>query len=113
MGAAVLLSVSFLEAQQPGNVPRIGFLSQALPTGPNMEAFRQGMHEHGYVEGKNISIEYRNADGKPDRLPSLASDLVSLKVDGIIVAGSEAALAAKNARILWALLTRRSEFKAA
>ena len=85
------------EAQQPGNVPRIGFLSQAPPAGPNIEAFRQGLRERGYVEGKTIVIEYRDAEGKPDRLPSLTSDLVRLKVNGIVVVGSEAALAAKNA----------------
>jgi len=84
-------------AQQPGNVPRIGFLTQAPPAGPSIEAFRQGLRDHGYVEGKNILIEYRDAEGKPDRLPSLASDLIRLKVNGIVVVGSEATLAAKNA----------------
>jgi putative tryptophan/tyrosine transport system substrate-binding protein len=84
------------QAQQPGNVPRIGFLSQTA-AGPNFEAFRQGLREHGYVEGKTIVIEYRDAEGKPDRLPDLASDLVRLKVNGIVVVGSEATLAAKNA----------------
>jgi putative ABC transport system substrate-binding protein len=85
------------QAQQPGNVPRIGFLSQTATAGPNFEAFRQGLREHGYVEGKTIVIEYRDAEGKPDRLPDLASDLVRLKVNGIVVVGSEATLAAKNA----------------
>src|SRR5262249_16281458 len=85
------------DAQQAGNIPRIGFLSQAAPPAPNLAAFRQGLREHGYVEGKNIVIEYRNADGKPDRLPNLASDLVRLKVNGIVVVGGEATLAAKNA----------------
>src|SRR4030095_3473916 len=88
---AVQLTVAAIaEAQQPGNVPRIGFLSQAPPVAPNLEAFRQGLREHGYVEGKTIVIEYRDAEGKPDRLPNLASDLVRLKVSGIVVAGSEA-----------------------
>ena len=67
-------------AQQPGNIPRIGFLTQAPPAGPNIEAFRQGLRGHGYVEGKSIVIEYRDAGGKPDHLPGLASDLVRLKV---------------------------------
>src|SRR4030095_4024000 len=95
---AVQLTVAAIaEAQQPGNVPRIGFLSQAAPPAPNLEAFRQGLREHGYVEGKNIVIEYRNAEGKPDSLPSLASDLVRLKINGMVVVGGEATLAAKNA----------------
>jgi len=94
-----LASVHHAEAQQPGNIPRIGFLLQgtAASAAPNMEAFRQGLFEHGYVEGKTIVIDYRYAEGKPDRLPNLASDLVRLKVNGIVVVGSEATLAAKNA----------------
>ena len=95
-GLLLALSPS-ADAQQPGNVPRIGFLTQAPPAGPNMEAFRQGLREHGYIEGKTIIIEYRYAEGKPDRLPHLASDLVRLKVNAIVVAGGEATLAAKNA----------------
>jgi putative ABC transport system substrate-binding protein len=96
--SSVLLALrSPAQAQQPGNVPRIGFLTQAPPAAPLIEAFRQGLREHGYVEGKTIVIEYRDAEGKPDRLPSLAADLVRLKVNGIVVGGSEATLAAKNA----------------
>jgi ABC-type uncharacterized transport system substrate-binding protein len=85
------------EAQQAGNVPRIGFLSQAALASRNLEAFRDALRDHGYVEGKNIVIEYRDAEGKPDRLPNLAFDLVRLKVNGILVVGGEATLAAKNA----------------
>ena len=85
------------EAQQPRNVPRIGFLTQAPSPAPLIEAFRQGLREHGYIESKTIVIEYRDAGGKPDRLPTLASELVTLKVNGIVVVGSEATLAAKNA----------------
>jgi len=84
-------------AQQPGNIPRIGFLTQAPPAGPNIEAFWQGLRGYGYVEGKSIVIEYRDAGGKPDHLPGLASDLVRLKVNAIVVVGTEATLAAKNA----------------
>src|SRR6266849_5534306 len=84
-------------AQQQGNVPRIGFLSQGPPRGPSIEAFRQGLRQHGYVEGKNIVVEYRHAEGKPDRPRELASDLVRLKVNAIVVVGGEATLAAKNA----------------
>jgi ABC-type uncharacterized transport system substrate-binding protein len=85
------------EAQQSANIPRIGFLSQAAPAGPYFEAFRQSLREHGYVDGKTIVIESRDAEGKPDRLPSLAADLVRLNVNAIVIVGSEAGLAAKNA----------------
>jgi putative ABC transport system substrate-binding protein len=84
-------------AQQPETIPRVGFLSQIIAAGPNIEAFRQGLREQGYVEGKTIVIEYRNAHGEPNRLLNLAADLVRLKVNGIVVVGSEASLAAKNA----------------
>jgi putative tryptophan/tyrosine transport system substrate-binding protein len=97
VGALLFVLCLPAEAQQPGIVPRIDFLFQGPASGPNIEAFRQGLREHGYVEGKTIVIEYRDAEGQPDRLPSLASDLVRLKVNSIVVVGSEAALAAKNA----------------
>jgi putative ABC transport system substrate-binding protein len=84
-------------AQEPGKVPRIGFLSQAPVAASSIETFRRALREHGYVEGQNIVIEYRDAKGKPDRLPDLATDLVRLKVTGIVVLGGEATLAAKNA----------------
>jgi putative ABC transport system substrate-binding protein len=76
-------------AQQQTKVPRIGFLSgQSLSTiSPGTEAFRQGLRELGYVESKNIVIEYRYADGKLDRLPALAAELVRLKVDVIVTVG--------------------------
>src|ERR1044071_350407 len=95
-GAMLAVGVTS-EAQQPRNIPRIGFLTQAPPSAPVIEAFRQGLRAHGYVEGKNIVIEYRDAEGKPDRLPHLASDLVGIRVDCILVVGGEATLAAKNA----------------
>jgi len=88
------------EAEQTAKIPRIGFLSQGATPAPSLEAFRQGLRDHGHVEGKNILIEYRDAEGKPDRLPNLASDLVRLKVDCIVVVGGEATLAAKNATTL-------------
>jgi putative tryptophan/tyrosine transport system substrate-binding protein len=95
--SSLLFVLSFsAQAQQRENVPRIGLLSQAPPAGLT-EAFRQGLHEHGYVEGKSIVIEYRSAEGNPDRLPQLASDLVRLKVNCIVVVGGEATVAAKNA----------------
>ena len=82
-------------AQQAGRIPRIGILRPGSPPDPLVEAFRQGLHELGYAEGRNISIEYRWAEGRDERLPSLAADLVRLQVD-VIVAGA-AAMAAKQA----------------
>jgi len=96
----VLLAVAVIaEAQQPKKVARIGFLTAASRTGisPLTEAFLQGLRELGYVEGQNISIEYRWADGNFERLPDLAAELVRLKVDVIVAAASQASLAAKNA----------------
>ncbi|HSE89731.1 MAG TPA: ABC transporter substrate-binding protein [Candidatus Binatia bacterium] len=79
----------FAEAQQPKKVPRIGFLSgQSLSTiSTRTEAFRQGLRELGYMEGKNIVIDWRFAEGKLDRLPALAAELVRLKVDVIVTSG--------------------------
>ena len=88
------------EAQQhPGKVARIGFLSPTLSTSvPHIvEAFRQGLRDLGYVEGQNIVVEYRWAEGRAERLPMLAAELVSLKVDVIVASGTPAPLAAKNA----------------
>ena len=75
---------------------RIGVLGGSSPPDPFVEAFKQGLRELGYVEGQNISIEYRWAEGRVERLPGLAADLVRLKVD-VIVASSQAAVAAKQA----------------
>ena len=88
------------QAQQPKKVPRIGYLSQFEPAreSPRSEAIRRALRELGYVEGQNIAIEYRYAEGKPDRIPELAAELVRLKVDIIVAAGgSVIAQAAKNA----------------
>ena len=86
-------------AQQPARAPQIGLLSPFSPSDTALwhQAFRQGLRDLGWVEGKNISIEYRYADGRNDRLPDLATDLVSLKVDIIVTAVTPDALAAKNA----------------
>ena len=86
------------EAQQPKKVPRIGFLSvTSSGQDPRLEAFRQGLREMGYVEGKNFTLEYRSAEGKFDRLPALAAELIRLNVDVIVTQGTPAAAAAKNA----------------
>ena len=88
------------EAQQPAKVPRIGVLYSGLSGAsvPALEGFGQGLRELGYVEAKNIAIEYRFAEGKLDRLPNLAAELLRLKVDVILAAGgTQPILAAKNA----------------
>ena len=81
------------EAQQPGKIPHIGFLSLS---GANQEAFRQGLRDLGYIEGKNIAIESRTAANRADRLSVLAGELVDLKVDVIVAAGSQAVHAAQR-----------------
>jgi ABC-type uncharacterized transport system substrate-binding protein len=96
----VLLAIAVIaEAQQPNKIQRIGVLapSSAYFLSSQLEAFRQALRELGYVEGQNIAIEYRYAEGKLDRLPALAGELVRLKVDIIVAASTPAALAAKNA----------------
>ena len=96
---AVLLTLSFLaEAQQPKKEARIGFLVPGSASGyaSLTDAFRQGLRELGYVERKNIVIEYRYTEGKLDPLPELATDLVRLKVDVIITASTPDALATKQ-----------------
>ena len=87
------------QAQQPGKVPRIGFLDPSTASGSAVlvEAFRQELSKLGWIEGKNITIEYRFAEQKPERLPELAAELVRLKVDLIVVSGTPPALAAKKA----------------
>ena len=87
------------EAQQPKKVPLIGFLGATSPStiSDRVEAFRQGLRELGYVEGKNIVIEWRFAEGKLDRLAALAAELVRLKVDIIITGGPPVTRAAKEA----------------
>ena len=89
-------------AQQQGKVWRVGFLSQntrpaSLADGPAPGAFLRGMRELGYVEGKNLAIEWRFADNKPERLPDLAADLVNLKVDLIVTVGMLPSLAPQKA----------------
>src|SRR6266542_1030679 len=95
-----LLAVAVMtEAQQPTKIPRIGYLVANFPsTNPaRNEAFRDGLRELGYVEGKSIVIEWRYAEGKPDRLPALAAELVRFKVDVIVTAGPASTRPAKEA----------------
>ena len=94
-----LASVRLTDAQQAKKVPRIGFLGAASASfyAARTNAFRQGLNELGYTEGKNIVIEYRYAEGKLDRLPALAKELVGLKSDVIVAAPTPSVLAAKKA----------------
>ena len=95
---ALLAAAVIVEAQQPARIPRIGILigSSASSYSARVEAFRRRLRELGYVEGKNIFIEYRYAEGKLERLPDLAAELVGLKVDVIVTTG-QAVLVAKKA----------------
>src|SRR5258708_19518641 len=93
LGAAPLAA----EAQQAAKIARIGYLSPGLAASPHLpEAFRQGLRDLGYVEGRNVVIEYRDAEGKPEGLPALAPELVALKVDVIVVASTPPALPAQH-----------------
>ena len=103
--SSILIAVTLLavgvtaEAQQAKKVPRIGFLGTASPSfyAARTNALRQGLNELGYTEGKNIFIEYRYAEGKFDRLPDLAAELVGLKLDVIVAVPTPSVLAAKKA----------------
>jgi putative tryptophan/tyrosine transport system substrate-binding protein len=100
LASLVLVSVRLAEAQQPKKIPRIGFLCAPSPVtvSARIEAFRRGLRELGYIEGQNVVVEYRYAEGKLDRLPDLAAELVRLPVDVIVAAGGmQAFRAAKNA----------------
>ena len=100
-GFALLAAPLAASAQQPGKVARIGVLGNAPPTTPefsrNWDAFRQGLGERGWVEGRNIVSEYRWAEGRVERLSSLTAELVSLKPDLIVASSGPGALAAKQA----------------
>ena len=98
-GFAFAICGAVAQAQQPAGIPRIGLLigSSASFYSARVEAFRQRLRELGYVEGKNIVIEYRYAEGKSERLPDLAAELVRLKVDVIVTIGPGPTLAAKKA----------------
>ena len=89
-----LSTASLADAQQLGKIPTIGFIRGGSPTDAEVEAFRYGLRELGYLEGKNITIEYRNTDGKTDRFSGVAAELVRLKVDIIVAAGGSAVVLA-------------------
>lgn len=95
----LVLGALAADAQQPAKVPRIGVLISGSPTTHRFiaDAFRQDLRELGYIEGQHISLEYRWSEGKLDRLPDLAAELVRLKVDVIVVGGTTAVRAAKQA----------------
>jgi putative ABC transport system substrate-binding protein len=95
---AVLGVVVLAQAQQAGKVPRVGILMSGSPSvaKPRLEAFQEGLRELGYIEGKNIVLEYRYAEGKPETLPKRVDELVQLKVDVIVTETSNATQAAKN-----------------
>jgi putative ABC transport system substrate-binding protein len=99
LGAMLFALCVSVEAQQAKKVPRIGFLGGSSASGysTNIEALRQGLHELGYVEGKNIAFEYRFAEGKLDRVPALAAELIGLDVSVIVTSGMPAVIAAKKA----------------
>ncbi len=97
--AVILLASPLVVGAQPANVPRIGMLMPvpADIAAPNIDAFRQGLRDLGYVEGQNFGVEYRYAQGNANLLPDLAAELVRLRVDVIVTWGTPSALAAKHA----------------
>ncbi len=98
LAGSLLAAPLAAEAEQAAKIARIGYLSPNLAATPHLpEAFRQGLRDLGYVEGRNVVIEYRDVEGKFERLPALAAELVALKVDVIVTGAAQATQAAKNA----------------
>ena len=100
LAASVLICLQLAEAQQPAKIPRIGYVSTSgdpSTSGPQVEAFRQGLRDLGYFEGKNVLVEYRYIEGKSDRIPSLVAELVQLKVDVLVVTNPPSIRTAKQA----------------
>ena len=93
----LFLTSFWSEAQQAEKVPRIGILETGSPATPNFEAFRQGLRDLGYVEGQNIILEHRYAEGRFERLPDFAAELVHLKVDVLVTSGSQPVQVLKQA----------------
>jgi putative tryptophan/tyrosine transport system substrate-binding protein len=96
LALGLLVALLAAEAQSVAKTPRIGILNPAFDPHPPLEAFRQGLHDLGYVEGHNMVLEYRFADGRFERLPELAAELVRLKVDVILAVGVPAIRAAQH-----------------
>jgi putative ABC transport system substrate-binding protein len=94
---SILIGLLAAEAQEAAKVPRIGYLGSKVLSPQNHAAFLQGLRDLGYIEGRNVVIEYRDPVGKYDRLPGLAAELVALKVDVIVVTSTPSTLAAKQA----------------
>jgi ABC transporter substrate binding protein len=84
VGGSILAAPLTVDAQQSRKVSRIGFLSAAIPDPPTLDGFRQGLREHGYIEGHNLLVEWRFAEGRNDRLPGFAEELVRLKVEVLV-----------------------------
>ena len=105
----VLALSSAAEAQQPTRTPRVAYLTGTPLSAmtDRTEAFRQGLRELGHVEGKNIVIEWRSPEGKRDRMPTLAAELVRLKIDVIVTAGGEAHVPPRKQRLQFQLSWRR------
>ena len=100
LGALILAAPVTSFSQQPAKVPRIGYLQPAAPqnnSSPFLEDFRQGLRDLGYIEGKSVQLEIRWGEGKLERLPVLAAELVGLKVDVIVAVTSPSVMAAKQA----------------
>src|SRR5437667_5084135 len=93
----LMLAPSAAEAQPTGKVYRIGLLTITQGSPDLMDGFRQGLREHGYTEGQNLAIERRASEGKPERFPQLAQELVGLQVDVIVCVSNAATRAAKEA----------------
>ena len=109
LGVSALAAPLVSFAQQQRKVPRIGVLmSETLSAqASRMDALRAGLRERGYVEGKNIAIELRSADGNYDRLPQLAAELASLNVDVVVAFGAKAVSAAQRATTTLPIVDRR------
>ena len=99
LGTMLLTLTCRVEAQQTTKIPRIAYFTAAPLSAmkDRIDGFRQGLRELGYIEGKNIVIEWRSPEGNPDRMPTLAAQLVQLKVDVIVTAGGAATRPAKEA----------------
>jgi putative ABC transport system substrate-binding protein len=98
LSLAVLAAPIVAETQQARDIPRIGFLFYGSPgSSPEVDAFRQGLKELGYIEGQNVFVEYRFASGRAERLPALAAELVRLRPSVIVAPGTPGAMAAKEA----------------